>query len=102
MGQEVSIPGEGLNVTLHSVSEDSRCPEDAACALEGNAKVNIDMMKTDQSLTAIELNTSPIVGPVEKTYQAYTVKLTSLAPKNKSGQPINSNDYIASLLVTKN
>jgi hypothetical protein len=102
VGQKVSIPGEGLNVTLQSVSEDSRCPEDAACAWEGNAKVSIDMMKTDQSLTAIELNTSPIVGPAEKTYQAYTVKLTSLVPKNKLGQPIISNDYIASLLVTKN
>lgn len=102
VGQEVSIPEEGLNLALNSVSEDSRCPEDAACISDGNAKVSINITKTGQTSTTIELNTSPIVGPAEKTYQTYTVKLTALAPNNKSGQTINSSDYIASLLVTKN
>lgn len=102
VGQEVRIPEEGLILTLHSVSEDSRCPEDTACISEGNAKVSINITKTGQTSTSIELNTSPAVGPAEKTYQTYTVKLTSLAPNNKSGQTINSSDYIASLLVTKN
>lgn len=102
VGQEVIFPEEGLSLALHAVSEDSRCPEDAACIWEGNAKVSVDMTKTGQTTSAIELNTSPIVGPAEKTYQTYTVKLTSLAPNNKSGQTINSNDYIASFFVTKN
>jgi hypothetical protein len=102
VGQEVSIPEEGLILALHSVAEDSRCPEDAACISEGNAKVRIDITKKGQPSTTIELNTSSVVGPAEETYQAYTVKLTSLAPKNKSGQTINSSDYIASLLVYKN
>lgn len=101
VGQEVSIPEEGLTLALQSVSEDSRCPEDVVCIWEGNAKVSINITKTGQPSTIIELNTSPAVGPAEETFQTYTVKLTSLAPNNKSGQTINSSDYIASLLVTK-
>jgi len=102
VGQEASIPGEGLTLALQSVSEDSRCPEDAACVWEGNAKVSLNITKAGQTATTIELNTRPIVGPSEKTFQAYTVKLMSLAPNNKAGQTINSSDYIVSLLVTKN
>jgi hypothetical protein len=102
VGQEVTIPEEGLNLSILSVSEDSRCPEDAACVWEGNAKVSLNITKAGQTPTTIELNTSPLVGPPEKTYQTYTVKLTSLAPNNKTGQTINSSDYIVSLVVTQN
>jgi hypothetical protein len=102
IGQSVLIPDEGLRIVLHSVSEDSRCPEDAFCAWEGNARVRLDITKTGQTSTTIELNTSLLAGPQENTYLTYTVKLTSLAPNNKSGQTINPSDYIAGLLITQN
>ncbi len=96
VNEEARIPDEGLALLLRPVNEDSRCPEGAVCVAAGNAKVLVDITKTDQPTATIELNTNPLDGPADRTYLAYTVKLISLSSSS------NPNNYIASLSITKN
>lgn len=98
IGEEARIPEEGLALMLRSVPNDSRCPEDVVCVWAGNAMVLVDIVKTDQAPSTVELNTT--IGATENTYLSYTVSLRSLAPAPRTGHIIAPGDYVATLLVT--
>jgi hypothetical protein len=95
LGQQVTVQNEGLTIKFKAVDNDSRCPEGAKCVWVGNAKVAIVVSQTD-----ITLNTYS--DPKQVTYSNYTLRLISLSPYPKLYQPINPQDYVAKLIVTKN
>lgn len=101
VGQQAQIDGEDLTVSLRGVPEDSRCPEDVECVWEGDARVQVELVKSLQSAAVVELNTSPRVGPDVAEYRNYTVKLTAIAPNTKSNRDIKPGDYVVTLLVSK-
>jgi len=101
VGEEAGLPEEGLSLVLLAVPEDSRCPEDAACPSEGNARLRVELRKTDQTRAIVELNTSPLAGSRQGIYLNYVVKLISLAPNPRTERTIASGDYVANLMVSR-
>lgn len=101
VGQEARFPEEGLSLVLRAVPEDSRCPEDASCVWEGNARLQVDLRKTDQDPATVELNTSRLSGSREGVYLRYVIKLISLAPNPRTDRTIAAGDYVAVLMVSK-
>ncbi|MEW6130337.1 MAG: hypothetical protein AB1757_25095 [Acidobacteriota bacterium] len=97
IGQKVVVKDTQLKIKFTAVSEESRCPEDVTCVWSGNAKVNLDVVFKKKS-SAVALNTHLI--PKENSFKGYTVKLISLTPTPRSGQPINPAEYEATLIVT--
>ena len=95
LGQQVTVQNEGLTIKFKTVDNDSRCSEGAECVWVGNARVTIVVSQTD-----ITLNTNS--GPKQATYSNYTLRLITLSPYPKLNQPINPQDYVAKLIVTKN
>ena len=99
INQEAAIEGEGLAVVFESMLEDSRCPEGVDCIWSGNAKIKIRSSKQKHAPTSIELNTN--VGPKGSSYLEYEIKLVALKPRPKADKPVQSNEYKATLIITK-
>jgi hypothetical protein len=99
INQEAMIEGEALAVVFESVVEDSRCPEGVDCIWSGNAKIRLRSGKQKQTPAAVELNTN--VGSKSSSYLNYEIRLIALKPRPKADKPIQPNEYIATLIVTK-
>jgi len=99
INQEAAIEGEGLAVVFESVLEDSRCPEGVDCIWSGNAKIRIRSSKQKHAPAPIELNTN--VGAKSSSYLDYEIKLVALKPRPKADKPVQSNEYKATLIITK-
>jgi hypothetical protein len=99
INQEAAIEGEGLAVVFESVLEDSRCPEGVDCIWSGNAKIRIRSSKQKHAPASIELNTN--VEPKSSSYLDYEIKLVALKPRPKADKPVQSNEYKATLIITK-
>ena len=97
IGQKAVIQGTSLKIKFTSVTDDSRCPQDVTCAWSGNAKVNLDAV-FKKKLASFALNTNLM--PKENAFKGYSVKLLSLTPTPKAGQPISPAEYEATLIVT--
>jgi hypothetical protein len=99
VGDAVLVKGEALKVKFISVPEDSRCPANAICVWEGNAKVVLKLKKGEDR-TKVELNTSRTY-PQEVTFQNYSIKLVALDPYPMTNEKIPQERYVATLVVTK-
>ena len=98
-GNRVVIQNEGLNISFQTVSEDSRCPENAKCVWTGNAKVVLRLSKAGRRAATINLNTG--LDPKHISYQGYDIKLVGVKPPQKRNTPINKDDYVITLTITK-
>jgi len=99
INQEAMVEGEGLAVVFESVLEDGRCPEDVTCVWSGNAKIKVRLSKQKQTPGAINLNTE--VKPKSSSYLDYEIRLVALKPLPKKDKPVQSNEYKATLIITK-
>jgi hypothetical protein len=99
INQEAMIEGEGLAVAFESVLEDGRCPEDVTCVWSGNAKIKLRLSKQKRTPGAISLNTD--VKPKSSSYLDYEIRLVSLKPLPKKDKPVQTNEYKATLIITK-
>ena len=99
INQEAMIEGEGLAVVFESVVEDGRCPEDVTCVWSGNAKIKVRLSKQKQRPGAVNLNTD--VKPKSSSYLDYEIRLVALKPRPKADKPVQSNEYKATLIITK-
>jgi hypothetical protein len=99
INQEAMVEGEGLAVVFESVLEDGRCPEDVTCVWSGNAKIKVRLSKQKQTPGAINLNTD--VKPKSSSYLDYEIKLVALKPRPKADKPVQTNEYKATLIITK-
>src|SRR5262249_9194304 len=99
INQEVLVEGEGLTVGFDSVLEDSRCPEGVVCVWSGNAKIRLKSSKQKQAPASVELNTH--AGPKSSSFLNYEIRLVELKPRPKADKPVQSDEYNATLIVTK-
>jgi hypothetical protein len=99
----VLSPGEsrrvdGLTVKFEGVSADSRCPIGVQCFWEGDAVVRISVSEPSREGAALELHTAGRF-PREGTYGRYRVRLVSLVPQPREGEPVAADRYRATLQI---
>lgn len=93
-GQTASVPAAGLTVTFKDLGEDSRCPEGALCVWAGNARVIVTLSNEDASLnTTLE--------PREASHAGYKVQLLAVYPYPKMNERHEPENYVITLVVTK-
>ena len=87
----------GLNISFIAVENDSRCPIGAQCVWAGEATVQLNISSTTMLEQKISLKTNN--QPVE--FDGYLVTLIDLSPVPTMDEETNSNDYRATLSVSK-
>jgi hypothetical protein len=92
--QSVKLNQAGLTITFKALGEDSRCPEGMACFWAGNARVVISVNGSDASLNSY-------VEPREIFLAGYKTQLLAVHPYPKANQRPRPEDYIITLVVTK-
>src|SRR5581483_3803916 len=104
-GERTTLAGEVLTIELVSVSNDSRCPIDAACIRQGNAEVTVKLTQGGRPPSSLRLDTAAAPGrgktehPNEANYLNYTIRLTALQPAPKAGAAIPQKNYIATFII---
>jgi hypothetical protein len=105
LGESVGIDHRGVTVAFKDVIEDSRCPMNARCIWEGNARIAIQASQSTPGRTAdtydvaegkIELNTSTRFNTREKI-AGFVIELRRLEPDRVAGA--QTRDYVATLFV---
>ena len=94
-GNAARIDSAGFTITFSDVPEESRCPVGAECVTIGNAQILLSI-----SDNSVRLNThNP---PRQNTVGNFTIQLLQLTPYPELDNPIEKEDYRATLIVTKN
>ena len=97
LGESIGIAGTQLIVTFSKVPEDSRCPMNARCVWEGNAKIALEVRVSPSSPgSAVELNTSTRFATTQNV-SGFTVELRRLEPMPMAGA--QTTGYIATLSI---
>ena len=105
LGESVGIDQSGVSVGFKAVVEDSRCPMNARCIWEGNARIAILVSAFPAGRPAgthdvtngkIELNTSTRFNTREKITD-FVVELRRLEPDRVAGA--QTRGYVATLFV---
>ena len=104
VGQKVGVEGSRLVVKFDRVVEESRCPMNARCIWEGNAKVVVRVEEFAANATerirsisnTLELNTSERFAKRD-TFGRFDVVLVHLAPTPMAGEKVEK--YVATLRV---
>jgi hypothetical protein len=92
-----AILRDGLKVAFDGVRSDSRCPMDVMCVWAGDAVVTVRLSQPAGGQVERELHTDSRGS--EASYLAYSIRLVALAPYPRSAQPIQPDEYVASLAV---
>jgi hypothetical protein len=95
-GQSTRV--NGLTLKFEGVSADSRCPIGVQCFWEGDAVVVVSVSEPSRKGAALELHTAGRF-PREGTYGRYRVRLVSLVPQPRAGEPVAADRYRATLQV---
>ena len=91
LGESIGIDDTQVIIHFSKVIDDSRCPMNARCVWEGNAKIAVEMMNA-----TVELNTSTRFA-TKQTVAGFTVELIRLEPSPLAGA--QTTGYIATLAV---
>jgi hypothetical protein len=94
LGEAVGIEQKGVLIRFEKVIEDSRCPMNARCIWEGNARIEIKA--SDSAATRYELNTSSRFNTNAKITD-FVLELRRLEPDRLAGAPTKG--YVATLFV---
>jgi hypothetical protein len=94
LGESVGIEQKGVVLEFGQVLEDSRCPMNARCIWEGNARIAITV--TGAPSGRVELNTSTRFSTSAKITD-FTHELRRLEPDRLAGAPTKG--YVATLFV---
>lgn len=94
--QSARIAGTNLTIGFRRVAGDSRCPIDAACLVEGEAGIELNLFGA--SVTNPVLISEPL--PAAWTNDAYEVRLLDLRPHRTTGVPIRPDEYRLRLQVS--
>jgi hypothetical protein len=90
-GESMRIADTQAIIHFSKVIDDSRCPMNARCIWEGNAKVAVEMMGV-----TVELNTSTRFA-TKQTVAGVTVELIRLEPSPMAGA--QTTGYVATLIA---
>jgi hypothetical protein len=104
VGEKVGVEGTQLVVKFARVSEDSRCPMNARCIWEGNARIAVRVEEFAAKATEVirsisamlELNTSERFAK-RKSFGRFEVVLVHLEPTPMTGEKVEK--YVAKLRV---
>lgn len=94
--QSARIAGTDLTIGFRRVAGDSRCPIDAACLVEGEAGIELNLFGGASSNPV--LVSAPL--PTTWTNGNYDVRLLDLRPHVTSGVRIRPDEYRLRLQVT--
>ena len=94
LGESVGIEQKSVVVKFEQVIEDSRCPMNARCIWEGNARIAI--RASDSVDARYELNTSTRF-PTREKITDFFIELRRLEPDRLAGAPTKG--YVATLFV---
>ena len=109
IGESVGVKGGIFIIEFSSVLEDSRCPMNARCVWEGNARVAVKVQEftrgqaprsLDVVEKTVELNTSerfPRRGSYGENSKGISIELRGLEPMPMAGDP--SKDFVITLKV---
>ena len=87
----------GAEITILNV-EDSRCPADALCVWQGEAKISINVIKDSQDLGNFVLST--LQEKTTQSFDSFTIKLVQVQPYPYSSKEIQLSDYSITLVVS--
>ncbi len=97
MGARVKA-GDGLELALTGVLEDSRCPEGAQCIQAGRARLSLEVGDSSGLTRVIILATTPDSATRDTAF-GRVVRLITLAPAPAIGVPVVQGDYTARLVL---
>lgn len=101
LNQRISIPSEGLDITFLKVEQDSRCPSDTTCVWAGQATILLNIVKDEQDLSNIMVSIGAGQNSTTIVNDRYSIELIDLAPYPSTTQPIDPDQYTATLLVSR-
>jgi carboxymethylenebutenolidase len=87
----------GVEITVLDI-EDSRCPADALCIWQGEAKVEINVRQDSEDLGDFVLST--LAPQANLIFDDFIIRLVEVQPYPFSGKEINISDYIITLVVS--
>lgn len=98
-GEQVVLAGEDVRITFAEVLNDSRCPPNAVCIWQGNARLRFVFANARASDTlSAEINTTrlPVIQDLNPTN--YDIKIVALNDPRAANT--GSRGYVATLIVT--
>jgi hypothetical protein len=87
-----------LKIEFEDVANDSRCPKGARCIWAGNAELKFKF-SADTASEKIGLNTN--IAPKDYKKFGYEITLKRLSPSKSTANPIEKEDYTATLVISK-
>jgi hypothetical protein len=88
-----------LKVTFLRVLADSRCPSDVVCVWQGNAAVQLSVIRLGQLRTARRVVLHTTLEPHELAFREYRLVMGELQPYPMSTNPIKLRAYQLTLQV---
>ncbi len=85
----------GVQVSLESITQDSRCPIDVQCIQKGNISAQVNLRLPYQT-EKVNLSLGAPIG-----FGDYDITITDLSPQKSSGQEIATSSYRATFLIMK-
>jgi hypothetical protein len=79
--------------------EDSRCPMNANCVWEGNAKIRLSLKSSDDQEHSIELNTNSNF-TIDTIVGDFYILLNSLSPYPNTNENYSTDDYKATITIS--
>ncbi|NWJ95154.1 MAG: hypothetical protein HXX20_05165 [Chloroflexi bacterium] len=111
INQVAQVAPDNLEVKLLRVVEDSRCPSNVNCAWSGQIVVEVAVSKNGQAMGKFMLNSTETYRYKERPFfENYNLAVVQAQPipyyenfgsSNSQIKPINPEDYIVNILVTK-
>lgn len=98
LNESTFLESESLQITINHIN-DSRCPSDVTCVWEGEAKVQLRLTHNEQisgNFTVSTLKNSNSV-----SFDNYLISLLSVEPYPVSTKNISADDYVITVLVSK-
>ncbi|VVB74914.1 Uncharacterised protein [Candidatus Tiddalikarchaeum anstoanum] len=100
IGQMGIIESENLSVIFLNVSEDSRCPISVECIQAGRVMADFSII-TNSSVMNFTLILNSNGSDSVETIGNYSIKLVEVVPTRLPDHYIRPEDYLATLLITK-
>ena len=95
IGDQISLGTVDATLRFKDVLGDSRCPEDATCVWEGNARVALALVEASGRVTLFNLDTSPN-GPdaqLRFVYRGLEISIARLLLATRTDRVINPGEY---------
>lgn len=99
--QSAQIKSEDLKVTFVTVLADSRCAADVICVWQGRADIELFVQKGDDEGITVYLSVGADSNTEKLVFDMYLIQFLELAPYPNSSQTIKSEDYTATIKISK-